>query len=437
MSKYIKLAEELISRAKKKGAQAQISINSGSRFSVDVRDGEVEQLIEAGSTSLSLKIIVDNKTATANSSDLNKATLENMIDNTVQRAQFSSPDEFSGLPEFEKIIVNSEDLKLYDEKVEKLSPEYRIDLAKKLESLCLADKRIKRSTGSGFSSYAGETIIVNSNGFSGSYQSSSCGYGVGLQAGESDNLYEDGWYESSHFASDLPSAEETAQKAIDSVVRMIGAKKVKTQNVPIVFDPQMTSSLLSFLISCLYGNSIVMKTSFLSGKINEKIAADTINIIDNGLIPGAPGSRPFDGEGVPVRKTPIIENGILKSYLLDSYSARKLNMKSTGHASGATNFRMASGKYSQEEIIKSVDKGLFLIGTIGQGTVPTTGDISKGAYGIWIENGKLTYPVSEVTFSGNLAEMLKNITMIGNDPDLKHSVSGPTILVSEMTISGS
>ena len=226
------------------------------------------------------------------------------------------------------------------------------------------------------------------------------------------------------------------KKAIEQVTRLIGARKVNTQNVPVVFDPQMTAALLGFFRECITGSAIYMNASYLVGKLNTKIASDIVNIYDDPLIPGAIGSRPFDSEGVVSRKNTIIENGILKTYLTDTYSGKKLKMKSTSSASGTSNYYMAAGKTDPKDIIASVKNGLYLTGTIGQGTVPTTGDISKGAYGLWIENGKLSYPVAEITFSGNLITLLNNIEMVGNDLEFNSSTVGPTIKIKDITISG-
>jgi PmbA protein len=431
------LAENLVGYGRKNGAsQIQVSISKSKDFSVEIREGNIENLQDAGSTGLSLKVIVDKKVATASSSDLSKDTLTKLIDNAIERAKYSSQDEFSALAEKEELKVNISDLKLFDPKIQEISPEKQIKTAKELEAICKADKRIKLSLGSFFGTSIGDVIMANSNGFSGTYKYSNCSTGVSLQAGDGENLFDDGWYESSITADGLMNIEEIAKIALHRVTRLIGGKKISTQNVPIILEPSMTSMLLGFLSECVHGQSVYMNRSFLVGKAGEKIASDIVNIIDDGLMSGKPGTRPFDGEGVPTRKTPVIENGVLKNYLLDTYSARKLNMKSTGNGSGTTNFYLEAGKYSPEEIIKSVDKGLYLTQTIGQGTVATTGDISKGAYGLWIENGELTYPVAEITISGNLGKILKDIEMLGNDLNFRRSITGPTIKIKEMTISG-
>ncbi|ROL61616.1 TldD/PmbA family protein [Bacteroidetes/Chlorobi group bacterium ChocPot_Mid] len=432
------LAEKFVEKAKKLGAsECQVSIGSDTNFEVQILNQEIEKLNQAGSKSVSFKVIVDSKVAYASSSDFNEGTLERLMQNAIARAKLTSADQFSGLPELEKVTVDVDSLGLFDRRIIELEAERKIDFAKKLEQIGLSNKQIKVSVGSSYSTNYGETVIANTNGFSGSYQYTYCSAGAGFQSGDGNNLVEDYWYETSLNLDGMKSAEEIANMAVTRVIRMIGGQKVKSQVVPVVFEPTMTSTLLGFLASCVNGNSIYMKRSFLAGKLGEQIAGANINIIDDGLMPGKLGTKPFDSEGVPTRRTPIVENGVLKNYLLNTYSAKKLKLKSTGNAGGANNFYLEQGKYSQEEIIKSVKNGLLLTRTIGQGTMPTTGDISKGAYGMWIENGELTIPVSEITFSGNLGDMLKNISMIGNDNDFRRSVSGPTIKIENVSLSGS
>lgn len=433
------LAESLVKYGRKKGAdEVEVNIGLSREFSVDVRNGDIEKLQEAGDKGLSIQIIKDKKTANVNSSDFNKETLTSLIDNAMKRAEVSSSDPFAGLAEYDKDakLTDWKKLDIFDNSLETLTPEKKIELAKKTEAIALKDNRVSNSYGSGFSNSSSETILVNSNGFSGSYKRTNCSLGVYLQAGEGDNKVESGWYESSRHFDKLWKPEKIAETAVERVTRMINPRKVKTQKVPVVMEPSMTRSLLSFLYQCINGRSIYMKQSFLVDKIGEKIADTGITIVDNGLKPGAPGTRPFDGEGVPVTKKVVVDQGVLKTYLTDTYSARKLKMKSTGNASGANNFYMKEGKYSPEEIIKSVDNGLLLTRTMGQGTNPVNGDISRGAFGLWIENGKIAYPVAEITIAGNLAEMLNDIEMIGNDLRFNSSIAGPTIKVGEMTISG-
>jgi len=433
----LKLTEELVEFGLKNGAsQVEVSVSHGTNFKVDILQGEIEKLTEAVSKGLGLRIFVEGKVARASSSDFSEDTLQKLIKNAVHRAKLSSTDPLAGLPEKEPPAVDAASLKIYDPAILEMAPEKKIAAAKETEAICLADKRIKKTFGSSFSTYIGERYLSNSNGFSGSFKRTSCSCGAYLQAGEGSNLFDEGWYDSSVNLEGLESAETIAKKAIHRVTRLIGGRKVESQNVPVVFEPPMTAEILSFFSTCVSGSSVYLKQSFLAGKIGEKIGNESVTIIDDGLKIGALGTEPFDSEGVPLRKTIIMEKGILKNYLLDTYAARKLSMKSTGNSGGPNNLYLAAGLSTPEQIIKSVDKGLFLTGTIGFGQVPTTGDISRGAFGIWIEKGELSYPVSEITISGNLAQLLQSIQMIGNDLQFKDSITGPTIKVAEMTVSG-
>ena len=431
------LAESLVTYGRKKGAdQVEVSIDQGSEFSVDIRNGDIEKLQEAGSKRLSLKVIKEQKVATASSSDFTEETLHHLVDSAVERAQLGSADSFAGLPEKEEIKIDTGTLNIFDQKILDLTPDQKISMAKKVESICLKDERIANSYGSSFSNFAGDKFLANSNGFSSSYKRTYASLGVYLQAGEGDNLVEDGWYERGRTFNKLANPETIAKTAVHRVTRLIGAKKIETQNVPIVLEPQMAEGFLGLLYSCISGNAIYRKQSFLVDKIGENVGSDNLSILDDGTMPGTLGSKPFDSEGVPVRKTVVIEKGVLKSYLMNTYAARKLKMKSNGNASGANNFYLKAGAHSPEEIIKSVDKGLLLTGTMGQGFNPVNGDISKGAIGLWIENGEISYPVAEITISGNLQELLKNLEMVGNDLEFRSTISAPTVKFAEITVGG-
>jgi len=433
----LQLTEELVEFSLKNGAsQVEVSVSQGTNFKVDILQGEIEKLTEAVSKSLGLRIFVEGKVARAGSSDFSRETLQRLIKNAISRAKLSSADSLAGLPEKEPLTVDVSGLKIYDPAILEMPPEKKIAAATKTEEICLADKRIKKTFGSTFSTNIGERYLSNSNGFSGSFKRTSCSCGVYLQAGEGSNLFDEGWYDSSVNLEGLESTETIAKKAVHRVTRLIGGRKVESQNVPVVFEPPMTAEILAFFSTCVDGNNIYLKQSFLAGKMGEKVGNEFVTIIDDGLKIGAPGTEPFDSEGVPLRKTVIVEKGILRNYLMDTYAARKLGMKSTGNSGGPNNLFLAAGQSTPEQIIKSVDKGLYLTGTIGFGQVPTTGDISRGAFGIWIEKGELTYPVSEITISGNLSQLLQGIQMVGKDLQFKNSITGPTIKVAEMTVGG-
>jgi len=432
------LAEKLVVYGRKKGAsEIEVIVREGSEFTANVREQAVENLTEAGSRGLSLRALVEGKTATAGSSDLSEDALTRLVDNAVARAQMAGKDAFAGLPELETVTARVEELGMFDPRILELTPEAKIDTAKKLETTGLSlDKRVNKSLGSTFRTYEGRTILVNSKGFTGSFKRTFAVSGVGFQGGEGENLIQDYWYEVATGLDRLPGADEIAGKAVKRVARLLGARKVETQNVPLVMEPPLTGQFLEFLANCVGGQSIARRQSFLVDKLGQKVGNDLVTIVDDGLMPGGQGTVPFDSEGVPSRTTPVIEKGVLKNYLLDTYYGRKLKLASTGNASGATNFFWKAGESTPEQIIKSVDRGLYITNTIGLGTVPTTGDWSVGAYGLWIEKGELAFPVAEITISANIGELLQSVEMVGRDLEFHGSVNGPTVKFAEVTVGG-
>ncbi|MCK4556010.1 MAG: TldD/PmbA family protein [Candidatus Aminicenantes bacterium] len=439
--KLFKLAEDLVNFGKNQGAdEIEVSILDGYEFSVDVRFGKIENLVEAGSRALGMRVIKDKKTAFSSSSDLSRNTLEHLVKNAIKRAALASPDEFSGLPSPSSRHTDILSLTLFDATIPKLSSKKKIALAIETERIALDDKRITNSHGASFETKEIKTVFANSNGFLQEYDQTVCGLSLGLQAGDTDNRVEDYWFSIKRHYKELESPEVVAKKAVERTIRQINPKKIKTQKVPVIFEPMMTTWLMEFLFACVSGVSIYQKTSFLVDKLGEKIGNNSVNVIDDGLLPGMLGSRPFDAEGVPCKKTPVIEDGILKNYLCNTYAARKLKLKSTGNSAGTgvnpNNFYLKAGDIHPDRIISSLDRGLILIRTIGHGLNPVTGDISRGAFGLWVEKGEIAYPVSEITISGNLGEILNNIEVIGNDLDFQSSISGPTIRIQELTVAG-
>lgn len=437
----IGLAESLVSYGRVNGAdEIEVSIIDDSEFSVDVRLGKIESLVEAGSRYLGLRVIKGKKTAYATSSDLSEDTLQNLVKNAIKRADLANPDEFAGLPPFSDNKFDFTSLKLFDSEIRKLNSKTKISLAIETEKIALKDKRITNSHGSSFETREIKSILANSNGFIQEYEETFYSLSLGLQAGDTDYKVEDFWSSSKRHLKELEPPEEIAKKAVARTVRQLNPRKIKTQKVPVIFEPMMTSWLLGLLFACVSGVSIYQKASFLVDKLGEKIGNKRITVYDDGLIPGKLGTRPFDSEGVPIQKIPVVEKGTLKNYLCNTYAARKLKLKSTGNAYGTgvgpNNFYLQAGKMSPEEIIASLDKGLILTRTIGHGLNPVTGDISRGAFGLWVEKGEIAYPVSEITIAGNLQNILNHIEMVGNDLEFRSSVSGPTIKIQELTIAG-
>ncbi len=437
----MELAEELVNFGKSHGAdEIEVSVLDGYEFSVDVRFGAIENLVEAGSRALGMRVIKDNKTAFASSSDLSRETLEHLVRNAIKRAVLANADKFSGLPTLSSTQIDIPSLSLYDPEIPNLNSKKKIALAVKAEKIALADKRITNTHGASFETKEIKTVLGNSNGFLQEYSQTVCGLSLGLQAGDTDNRVEDYWFSVKRNYSELESPEEVARKAVQRTIRQLKPRKIKTQKVPVIFEPMMTSWLMGFLFACVSGISIYQKTSFLVDKLGERIGNSSVNVIDDGLLPGMLGSRPFDAEGVPCTKTSVIENGILKNYLCNTYAARKLKMKSTGNSTGTgvspNNFYLEVGETPPDKIISSLEKGLILIRTLGHGLNPVTGDISRGAFGLWVEKGEIAYPVSEITISGNLGEILNNIEIIGNDLEFHSPISGPTIKIQELTVAG-
>jgi PmbA protein len=337
-SDLMALADRMVALGVKKGAdEIEVTIGDGSQFRAGIREGALETLTEAGSRQLAIRAFVDGRTANASSSDLSIDTLDRLVANAVARARLGGKDEFAGLPELEKVAVSAEELGIFDPAILALTPEEKIAYATAAEAIGLKQAGVTKSLGASFVSADETTWLANSKGFRGSYRSTIAYATAAFQAGEGDNLFQDGWFEGGPRRSALPEAEVLATTAARRVTRLIGARKVETQKVPVVVEPSVTAGLLDFLAEAVSGQAVDRRQSFLVDKLGTKIAADTVTIVDDGLLKAGFGTAPFDGEGVPRRTTTLVEAGVLKSYLLDTYYGRKLGMKSTGNAGGTTN----------------------------------------------------------------------------------------------------
>jgi PmbA protein len=435
------LAEMIVRTGMAGGAdEVEAIVNEGREFSVDVRRGQIENLVEAGSRVISLRVIKDKKTAYAATSDLKPETIQRLVGNAVRRAELGNADESAGLPPLSSERVDVQALRLFDPDVPGLEPARKIRLALETERIALEDKRITNSHGASFVSHEVTTVLASSNGFSGAYDQTFCSLSVGLQAGDTDQRVEDDWVSVDRFFKRLESPETVARKAVDRTVRQLNPRKIRTQTVPVVFEPGMTDWLVGFLFSCVSAVAVYQKTTFLAGRLGDRLGNENVTVIDDALLPGRLGSRPFDSEGVPCRKTTVFERGVLRRYLANTYAGRKLNLPSTGNSDGGgigpNNFYLVPGTFSHREIIASLDKGLLLTRTIGHGLNPVTGDISRGAFGLWVEGGEIAFPVSEVTIAGNLGEILSQVEMVGDDLDFRSPVCGPTIKIGALTVAG-
>jgi PmbA protein len=441
------LARDILATAKAKGAShGDIVMVDGESFFVTVRLGEVEKISQAQEKRLGLRLFHGSSSASASTSDISKKSIERLVDDTVQMARATAQDPFSGLPDAALLAQTIPDLDLLDETARSVSVDEKIAIALATEKSAMeSDPRITNSEGAEFSNQFGRVIYASSAGFSGEYYGSNFAHSVSPVAAQDGAMQRDYWYSSNRKYGRLESPESVGRRAAQRVLRRLGARKARTCEVPVVFDPEMAASLLRNLASALSGYSLYKGASFLNGELGNAIASKLITVWDDGTIAGALGSRPFDAEGLPIVKKAIVEEGQLRSYLLDTYSGKKLNMPSTGNASRSvgdppsvapTNFYLAPGTDSPESIIGSVKNGLYLTETIGFGVNLVTGDYSRGAAGIWIDNGELSYPVEEITIAGNLKEMFKNIEAVGNDLEMRGRICAPTIKISRMTVAG-
>ena len=419
----------------------------GSEFSTVVRLGEVETLKEAGSRALGVRVFVGQRAANTSTSDLSPAGVEHLVRGALELARISSEDPTAGMPKPEEMGQLAGDLELYHDDVNTLPGEERIGRARRCEQAALAvDKRMTNSEGGCFDASVGRKALVNSQGFVGEYRSSYCSISVApIVSDEAGNMQRDYWYSAARSVAKLDSPEEVGRIAGERTLRRLGARKIKTQKVPLVFDRQTAASLLHHVFDAVNGDAIYRHASFLSGKLGQKVFGGNLTVVDDGTMVGGFGSRPFDGEGVPTRRTTVIENGCLNSYLLNTYTAKKLGLATTGNASrglagnpgiGCGNLYMLPGEKSDTEIIRDVKQGLLVTEFLGSGVNMVTGDFSRGASGIWIENGELAYPVEEITVAGNLGEMFSNLAEIGSDLVWRGSLACPTLRIEGMTIAG-
>ena len=442
------VVQDLLQTARARGATGgdALLVDSTS-FEAQVRLGDVETVQNSHQKRLGLRLFFGQRSATTSTSDFSPASLQQLLDDTCALAQAMADDEYAGLPEPGEVATTVPDLGLCDDSLRQLPPAERIAMARDAEKAALDyDSRITNSEGGSYDSSEGAVTYVNSHGFVGHYRASLASLSVASIASDAGGMQSGSWFTAGRRMDSLQTPEALGQEAARRTLRRLGARRVPTQKVPVVFDATVAAGLLNHLFSAVSGSAIYRAASFLTDCIGQQIAPETVTVYDDGTLPGAPGSKPFDGEGLPTRRTTVVEKGVLRTYLLDTYTGRKLGMRSTGNAARSageppsvspTNFYMVPGRATPEEIIASVPSGLYVTGLIGFGVNPVTGDYSRGASGLWIEGGELTHAVEEITIAGNLRQMLADIEMIGNDLDKRRRVMAPTLKIREMTIAGS
>jgi PmbA protein len=445
----LEIAKQTIEFAKEAGAdEAEVVARAGTDLSVKVRHGAIEELKESRSYGLGLRVFSKKRASNTYTSDLSEEALRSFVKEAVSLATLVEPDEFFYLPDGPFADLSQvPDLDLYDANVPKVSAAQRLAWAQEAEEAAKqADPRITNSEGATCDSYEGYAAFANSAGFGGAnrgtYQSISVSVIADDVGGKKRNASD---YTAARHLSDLKTPKAIGQRAADRAVKKLGAQKASTCEAPVVFDPRMSRAILGTFSSLISGSAIYRKSSYLVGREGTSIASSLINITDDPFIIRGHGSRRYDGDGLAVQKNIVVEDGVLRTYLFDTYSARKLDRKSTGSASrgvggspgvSPSNFFMAPGDADPKDIIADVKQGLYLTDMMGFGFNPVTGDFSRGAAGFWIEDGKLTFPVSEITISANFNDLLQRIDAVGNELEWVSSVACPMIRVSKMTIAG-
>ena len=444
---YRELAKKLVHRARKKGArQAEAFLEVGRQSSCRVREGEIEDLTEATSKGVGLRVVSHQRVGFAYTSDFDPGSLNQFVDRALQLAEAAAPNKLNGLPSTQDLSNRSNAGELFDPEIAGLPSDWKIKASLEVERVGKAvDPRITTFESVGAGDYVSEVVVASSSGLVDAYSGTYAFLYAMPVASDGTQLQTSYWVDYKRFFKDLESPEHVGRQAAQRALRMLGAKKVKSQKVPVIFDPMIAASFVDSIASAADGDAVFKKSSFLAKHLNERIAGEQVTLLDDGLLPRALGTAPFDGEGVPTRRTAIIENGILRNFLYDSFTARKAKTRTTGNASrsynalpriGTNNLYLVAGTKAPEDLIGEVESGFYVTAMLGRGADIVTGQYSRGANGLWIEKGELSYPVQEVTVAGDLLQMLRQLDAVGNDLQFRGSTGAPTIRFAELTVAG-
>ncbi len=450
LTELLELGDRILAMATKGGVSvAECMLRSGAELSARVRLEKPELVEEAAHRSAGLRVMKGKQVATTSTSDLTEGGIARFVADAIELVELSQEDPFAG-PADPSLLVDASqapDLDLFDPKGGSVDAAQAIAIGKIAEKAARDfDPRISNSEGATFSRTAGGVALVLSNGFRGAYKGSYQSLSVVPLAEDDGGKKRRGYHwTAKRFLEELEDPKKVGEEAARRTLRKLGAKSITTCEVPVVFDPDAARSILGMLAGCIMGSSIWRKSSYLAEREGTEVASSLVTVVDDPLLPRAPGSRPYDGEGLASRKNMVVEKGVLRTFLCDSYSGRKLSRPSTGNASrggsagvscSTTNFILQPGTDSNAAIVKGTKQGLYVTEMMGFGFNAVTGDFSRGASGFWIENGELAYPVSEVTISLNVDELWKRIDAVGSDLDLRTATAAPTIRVAKMTVAG-
>lgn len=445
MTNDLNRLNDLLSQARTAGADAADAVLIESRSeSVGVRLGNIEDVERSESSDLGLRVFIGKRQAIVSSTDLSSSTLDAMVARAIAMARLAPEDPFCGLAE-PTFLAHAPFPVLDLADTATPTTDELLTRARAAEDAALAVKGVTNSEGGGASWGSSQVTLLTSHGFTGAYAGTSHSVSVSVLAGSDTAMERDYDYSSTRHLADLKDATVVGRSAGERTVKRLNPRKPKSAKAPVVFDPRVSRTLLGHLSSAINGQAIARGTSFLKDKLNTAIFAPGIAVIDDPLLARGLSSRPFDGEGVVTRRLAVIEDGVLKSWLLDSASARQLHLQTTGHARrgtsgppapGTSNFYLAAGKLSPAELMADITSGLYVTELIGMGVNGVTGDYSRGASGFWIENGEIAYPVSELTIAGNLIAMFAAL-IPANDLEFRYGTDAPTVRIDGMTIAGS
>ncbi len=430
------MVQALLDEASNQGAtSAEANVSSSSGLSAQVRMGELETIEHNRDRGLGITVYLGQRKGSASTSDFNPSAISETVRAACNIARYSEEDECAGLADAALMAKEMPDLDLYHPW--EISVDQAVELGKSCEAAALTlDKRITNSEGASVNTHNGLHVYGNSHGFIGGYPSSRHSLSCSVIGQEGDNMQRDYWYTTDRVAESLESAEAVGKRAGERALARLGARKISTCETPVLFQAEVAVSLLRCLIGAVSGSSLYRKASFLLDQLGHKIFPGFVHIYEDPLIPRGLASASFDGDGVATRRKDLVQDGVLLSYILGSYSARKLGMQTTGNAGGVHNLFIEPGEHDLDGLIQKMGQGLLVTELIGHGVNLISGDYSRGAAGFWVENGEIQFPVEEITVAGNLKNIFHQLLAVGCDEERRGGIRTGSWLIGSMTVAG-
>jgi PmbA protein len=430
------LVEEILREARAQGASAaEAEVNIAQGLAVTVRLGEVETVEHNRDKGLAVTVYFGNKSGSASTSDLSPAAVRETVRAACTIAKYTAEDPFAGLAEPEHLAREIPELDLYHPWP--LTVEQAIELAQRCEAAAReSDPRVTNSEGATVNTHEGLEVYGNSHGFIGSLANTRHSISCAVIGQDDAGMQRDYWFTVARDPNDLDAVEAVGRRAALRTVRRLGARKLKTCHVPVVYEAPVAASLWSHFAGAIRGSNLYRRASFLLDQVGQPVFADFLHLFEQPHLKKGLGSTPFDNEGVATRRRDLVKDGILQGYSLDSYSARKLGLSTTGNAGGLHNLTVTPGAHDLAGLLKEMGRGLLVTELIGFGVNTVTGDYSRGAAGFWVENGEIQYPVEEITVAGNLKEMFRQIRAVGSDVDGRGNIRTGSVLIGDMMLAG-